>query len=85
MLRVNEINTRQVTQSSKVKPSFLCRRFSPHGTASKMLYVSGRSNGSRLQRPSADLDGATLVIAFLVLETEDASEIGARLRVLLGK
>ena len=35
--------------------------------------------------PEADLDGATLIIALLELETADASEIGARLRVLLGK
>ena len=47
--------------------------------------MSGRSNGPRLQRPSADLDGATPIIALLALETADASEIGARLRVLLGK
>ena len=35
--------------------------------------------------PEADLDGATPIIALLALEAADASEIGARLRVLFGK
>ena len=51
LLGVNRVDTTQLTKSSKKQPSILHRPRSPHGTASSMLYASGRSNGSRLQKP----------------------------------
>ena len=44
LLGVNRINTRQLTESSKRKPSSLRHPCSPSGTASSTLYASGRSN-----------------------------------------